>query len=58
MNNLFCSNVRESVYLQYLMGIDGVVVDYVQDITEAMRDLIKPVQAIGDVSQQQKTYYN
>ncbi|KAJ8441659.1 hypothetical protein Cgig2_019046 [Carnegiea gigantea] len=44
------NNVRESVYLQYLMGIDGVIVDYVQDIAEAMRDLIKPVQAIGEVS--------
>lgn len=33
----------ESVYLQHLMGIDGVIVDFVQDITEAVNNLIKPV---------------
>ncbi|KNA07255.1 hypothetical protein SOVF_173550, partial [Spinacia oleracea] len=37
------NNVPESVYLQHLMGIDGVIVDFVQDITEAVNNLIKPV---------------
>ena len=38
----WCSNVAEAVYLQHLMGIDGVIVDLVQEITEAVSDLIKP----------------
>lgn len=37
-----CSNVGEAVYMQHLMGIDGVIVDLVQEITEAVSDLIKP----------------
>jgi len=32
------------------MGIDGVVVDYVQDIAEAISDLLKRVLVIRDVS--------
>lgn len=36
------SNVPEAVYLQYLMGIEGVIVDLVQEITEAVSDMIKP----------------
>ena len=28
--------------MQHLMGIDGVIVDLVQEITEAVSDLIKP----------------
>lgn len=43
------NNVSEAVYLQHLMGIDGVCVDYVKDITEALDDLmIKP--PVGDVN--------
>lgn len=30
--------------MQYLMGIDGVIVDLVQEITEAVSDLIKPAE--------------
>ncbi|KAL2907068.1 Glycerophosphodiester phosphodiesterase GDPD1 chloroplastic [Bienertia sinuspersici] len=41
-------NVPESVYLQHLMGINGVIVDFVQDITEAVDDLITPVKADTD----------
>ncbi|XP_057544453.1 glycerophosphodiester phosphodiesterase GDPD1, chloroplastic-like [Amaranthus tricolor] len=37
------NNVPESVYLQHLMGIDGVIVDFVQEITKAVDNLIKPV---------------
>ncbi|GMN57451.1 hypothetical protein TIFTF001_026565 [Ficus carica] len=36
------NNVAEAVYLQHLMGIDGVIVDLVQEITEAVSDLIMP----------------
>ncbi|KAJ6371555.1 hypothetical protein OIU77_001961 [Salix suchowensis] len=36
------NNVSEAVYMQHLMGIDGVIVDLVQEITEAVSDLIKP----------------
>ncbi|KAG6793301.1 hypothetical protein POTOM_002504 [Populus tomentosa] len=36
------NNVSEAVYIQHLMGIDGVIVDLVQEITEAVSDLIRP----------------
>ncbi|XP_074275184.1 glycerophosphodiester phosphodiesterase GDPD1, chloroplastic-like [Silene latifolia] len=39
------NNVPESVYLQHLMGIDAVIVDFVQDITLAVDNLIKPLKA-------------
>lgn len=39
---LFCSNVPEAVYMQHLMGIDGVIVDFVKEITDAVSDLLKP----------------
>ncbi|CAA6660000.1 unnamed protein product [Spirodela intermedia] len=32
------NNVAEAVYMQHLMGIDGVIVDLVQEITEAVSD--------------------
>lgn len=44
---LKCSNVPEAVYMQHLMGVEGVIVDLVQEITEAMAELIKPMKAIG-----------
>ncbi|CAJ2672363.1 glycerophosphodiester phosphodiesterase GDPD1, chloroplastic-like [Trifolium pratense] len=36
------NNVPEAVYMQHLMGIDGVIVDFVQEITEAVADMVKP----------------
>ncbi|XP_044502999.1 glycerophosphodiester phosphodiesterase GDPD1, chloroplastic-like [Mangifera indica] len=36
------NNVPEAVYMQYLMGIEGVIVDLVQEITESVTDMIKP----------------
>ncbi|GAV88790.1 GDPD domain-containing protein [Cephalotus follicularis] len=36
------NNVPEAVYMQHLMGIDGVIVDLVKEITEAVTDMIKP----------------
>ncbi|XVE84205.1 hypothetical protein DITRI_Ditri16bG0151600 [Diplodiscus trichospermus] len=39
------NNVPEAVYMQHLMGIDGVIVDLVQEISEAVGDMIKPVKA-------------
>ncbi|XP_061359773.1 glycerophosphodiester phosphodiesterase GDPD1, chloroplastic-like isoform X2 [Gastrolobium bilobum] len=43
------NNVSEAVYLQHLMGIDGVIVDFVQEITQAVADMIKPTKVGGDV---------
>ncbi|WOG97099.1 hypothetical protein DCAR_0416438 [Daucus carota subsp. sativus] len=34
------NNVPEAVYMQYLMGIEGVIVDFVREITEAVQDMI------------------
>ncbi|XP_021823099.1 glycerophosphodiester phosphodiesterase GDPD1, chloroplastic-like [Prunus avium] len=39
------NNVAEAVYMQHLMGIEGVIVDLVQEITEALSDMIKPTTA-------------
>ncbi|KAK6256232.1 Glycerophosphodiester phosphodiesterase domain - like 4 [Theobroma cacao] len=40
------NNVPEAVYMQYLMGIDGVIVDFVQEISQALSDMIKPAKAV------------
>ncbi|KAJ4960626.1 hypothetical protein NE237_020536 [Protea cynaroides] len=42
------NNVPEAVYMQHLMGVDGVIVDLVQDITEALSDFSKTVEAEED----------
>lgn len=34
--------MAEAVYVQHLMGIDGVIVDLVKEITEAVSDMMKP----------------
>lgn len=36
------SNVAEAVYLQHLMGVDGVIVDLVREITEAVSKMMRP----------------
>lgn len=36
------NNVPEAVYMQHLMGIEGVIVDFVQEIKEAVSDFIRP----------------
>jgi glycerophosphodiester phosphodiesterase len=36
------NNVPEAVYLQHLMGVNGVIVDLVKEITEAVSYMIKP----------------
>lgn len=36
------NNVREAVYLQYLMGVNGVIVDLVEEISNAVADFSKP----------------
>ncbi|EXB40351.1 hypothetical protein L484_017493 [Morus notabilis] len=36
------SNVPEVVYMQHLMGINGVIVDLVQEITEAITNYNQP----------------
>lgn len=36
------NNVPEAVYMQYLMGVEGVIVDLVEKITEAFSNLMKP----------------
>ncbi|XP_058179908.1 glycerophosphodiester phosphodiesterase GDPD2-like [Rhododendron vialii] len=42
------NNVPEAVYLQHLMGIEGVIVDLVQEITEAVSKMIKPLKEQGE----------
>ncbi|XP_074564036.1 glycerophosphodiester phosphodiesterase GDPD2-like [Curcuma longa] len=39
------NNVPEAVYLQHLMGINGVIVDLVEEITESVSDIIQPALA-------------
>ncbi|XP_010044857.2 glycerophosphodiester phosphodiesterase GDPD1, chloroplastic [Eucalyptus grandis] len=36
------NNVAEVVYMQYLMGIEGVIVDFIPEITEAISDIMGP----------------
>ncbi|XWS32602.1 hypothetical protein CRYUN_Cryun22dG0003900 [Craigia yunnanensis] len=40
------NNVPEAVYMQHLMGIDGVIVDFVKEISQAVGNMIKPVKAV------------
>ncbi|KAL4369712.1 hypothetical protein GQ457_05G011500 [Hibiscus cannabinus] len=39
------NNVPEAVYMQYLMGIDGVIVDFVEEISRTVDGMIKPEEA-------------
>ncbi|GMI86269.1 Glycerophosphodiester phosphodiesterase 1, senescence-related gene 3 [Hibiscus trionum] len=41
------NNVPEAVYMQYLMGIDGVIVDFVEEISRTVDDMIKPEEAVS-----------
>lgn len=50
-HEFFYSNVPEAVYMQYLMGIEGVIMDLVQEITATVSDMItKPSieESLGD----------
>ncbi|KAL5724434.1 glycerophosphodiester phosphodiesterase [Ranunculus cassubicifolius] len=49
------NNVPEAVYMQHLMGIDGVIVDYVKDIVETVSDITKPVEDIKEEKEQKNT---
>ncbi|GFS34361.1 PLC-like phosphodiesterases superfamily protein [Actinidia rufa] len=42
------NNVPEAVYMQHLMGVEGVIVDLVQEITEAVSHMIKPSMEDGE----------
>lgn len=42
------NNVPEAVHMQHMMGIDGVIVDFVQEITEAVGDMVKPAKGGDD----------
>ncbi|KAJ4824790.1 hypothetical protein Tsubulata_029193 [Turnera subulata] len=44
------NNVPEVVYTQHLMGVEGVIVDLVQEITEAVSDLTSSGKESGGVS--------
>uniref|UniRef100_A0A7C9A157 glycerophosphodiester phosphodiesterase n=1 Tax=Opuntia streptacantha TaxID=393608 RepID=A0A7C9A157_OPUST len=37
------NNLPEAVYIQHLMGVDGVIVDFVQEIKEAVSDFTEPL---------------
>ncbi|CAI9111624.1 OLC1v1011887C3 [Oldenlandia corymbosa var. corymbosa] len=36
------NNVPEAVYMQHLMGVEGVIVDFVEQITDAVSNLMSP----------------
>ncbi|KAF9607324.1 hypothetical protein IFM89_033912 [Coptis chinensis] len=38
------NNVPEAVYMQHLMGVNGVIVDFVKEIAEAVSDITNPIQ--------------
>ncbi|KAE9599574.1 putative glycerophosphodiester phosphodiesterase [Lupinus albus] len=42
------NNVPEAVYIQHLMGIDGVIVDLVQEITEVVANLITSAMVVDE----------
>ncbi|XP_058186937.1 glycerophosphodiester phosphodiesterase GDPD1, chloroplastic-like [Rhododendron vialii] len=42
------NNVPEAVYLQHLMGVEGVIVDLVKEITEAVSFMIKQPSGDGE----------
>ncbi|XAR48220.1 Glycerophosphodiester phosphodiesterase [Bertholletia excelsa] len=43
------NNVPEVVLIQNVMGVEGVIVDLVQEITEAVSDFLRPVNEQGEV---------
>ncbi|KAK4477299.1 hypothetical protein RD792_016514 [Penstemon davidsonii] len=47
------NNVAEAVYMQHLMGIDGVIVDLVQEITEAVAKMVKTSEEESEEEQMQ-----
>ncbi|XP_019183913.1 PREDICTED: glycerophosphodiester phosphodiesterase GDPD1, chloroplastic-like [Ipomoea nil] len=46
------NNVAEAVYIQHLMGIDGVIVDFVQEITQAVGHMLKPPSSDSEEEEQ------
>ncbi|KAK6930767.1 Glycerophosphodiester phosphodiesterase domain [Dillenia turbinata] len=42
------NNVPEAAYMQYLMGVEGVIVDLLQEIREAVSEFMKPVSKEGE----------
>ncbi|GAB4847349.1 Lysophospholipase D gdpd1 [Ancistrocladus abbreviatus] len=48
------NNVPEAVYIQHLMGIDGVIVDLVEEIMQAVNNLIKPAKISEEASSEGK----
>ncbi|XP_057481313.1 glycerophosphodiester phosphodiesterase GDPD1, chloroplastic-like [Actinidia eriantha] len=42
------NNVPEAVYMQHLMGVEGEIVDLVQEITESVSYMIKPSMEEGE----------
>lgn len=47
------NNMREVVYAQLLMGVDGVIVDLVQEITEAVADFGRKVEKKNVVEEEE-----
>ncbi|KAL8049160.1 hypothetical protein ABFS82_06G003100 [Erythranthe guttata] len=46
------NNVAEAVYMQHLMGIEGVIVDLVKEITEAVSKMMTKPSEEGDILMQ------
>ncbi|KAL8139987.1 hypothetical protein V2J09_006008 [Rumex salicifolius] len=56
------NNVPEAVYMQHLMGVDGVIVDLVREITEAVTsyNLSKPLTVVeeAEAAREEKLRFN
>ncbi|GAV71340.1 GDPD domain-containing protein [Cephalotus follicularis] len=48
------NNVPEVVYMQYLMGVEGVIVDLVEEISEAVSDFTHPINKGGEEEEEKK----
>ncbi|KAL0377259.1 UNVERIFIED_CONTAM: Glycerophosphodiester phosphodiesterase GDPD1, chloroplastic [Sesamum radiatum] len=47
------NNVVEAVYMQHLMGVDGVIVDLVKEIAEAVSKMVKPPCGEGEEEEEE-----
>ncbi|KAL0331826.1 UNVERIFIED_CONTAM: Glycerophosphodiester phosphodiesterase GDPD2 [Sesamum calycinum] len=48
------SNVAEAVYMQHLMGVDGVIVDLVKEIAEAVLKMVKQPCGEGEEKEEEE----
>ncbi|KAL0450829.1 UNVERIFIED_CONTAM: Glycerophosphodiester phosphodiesterase GDPD1, chloroplastic [Sesamum latifolium] len=48
------NNVAEAVYMQHLMGVDGVIVDLVKEIAEAVSKMVRPPCGEGEEEEEEE----